>query len=246
MIDDATPRPDCALIAAERQLEVLNELVEMTIVVSRAYAHAAVAAAAAVEAVVADEFYQPETARARALTGARDAADSYQKVTRSLRLTLVLQTSVADDLRDRRLGIVSEREAMRAPVGRPNVQPSEAAATPLAERRDRDASCLATLERIGAERERAEFDRPDRTDRPYPSGFTATVNGVRADIGGPVDWRSVNLDRMAPAYEPFVKKPVGWETRPPPPEYAAKKAKRLTTRDGRPPPVERRGRHGAD
>ena len=62
------------LTICERQLELLGELAEMTIVVARSYAHAAVAAAAAVEAVVADEYYQSETERARALAGAKDAA----------------------------------------------------------------------------------------------------------------------------------------------------------------------------
>jgi hypothetical protein len=235
VIDDATPSPDCALIAAERQLELLTELAEMTIVAARAYAHAAVAAAAAVEALVADEFYQSETERARALAGARDAADGFQKVSRSLRLTLVLQRSVAEDLRNGRLGIIAERKVDATSKERSIVPPREAAPALLAERRDRDESCLATLERIGGERERAEFDRPDG---PYPSGFEATVNGVCADIGVAVDWRSMSLDRKAPSYQPFVKRPLGWETRPPP-DYAERKAKRLTTRDGRPPPVQR-------
>ena len=234
MTHEPIPLPDCALIAAERQLELLTEMAEMTIVVSRAYAHAAVAAAAAVEAVVADEFYQSETERARALAGAKDAADGFQKVSRSLRLTLMLQKTVAEDVRDMRLGLVPERKSRTASIEGSIIRQIEAASAP--ERRESDDGGAATLERVGGERERAEFDRPDR---PYPSGFKATVNGVRADIGAAIDWRSMSLDRKAPQYKPFVGKPLDRETNSPPADYAERKAKRLTVREGRPPPVRR-------
>jgi hypothetical protein len=208
----------------------------MTIVVSRAYAHLAAAAAAAAEAVVADEFYQPETERARALAGAKDAADGYQKVTRSLRLTLILKRAAAEDLSARRQGLVPDRKPNTAPVALSSPREDHASAAPAAERRDSDDDRAATPERVGAECERAEFDRPDR---PYPRGFEATVNGVCADIGAAVDWGSMSLDREAPIYRPFVKKPVGWETKPPPADELGRRAKRLTVRDGRPPPIKR-------
>ncbi len=55
-------------------------------VVSRAYATASIAAAHAVEEILADEYWQPETGPPQALAGAKDAADSSQKVSRALRL----------------------------------------------------------------------------------------------------------------------------------------------------------------
>ena len=51
-----SPSDDPGIAVAERQLELLGELAEMAMVVSRAYAHAAVAASGAVEAILADEF----------------------------------------------------------------------------------------------------------------------------------------------------------------------------------------------
>ena len=193
----------------------------MSIVVSRAYAHLAVAATAAAEAVVADEYYQPETerARARALAGAKDAADGFQKVSRSLRLTLMLQTVIAEAVNNPRPGVVREPSRAAGP-----------STTSISECDTKDGEGpSANLESARLERERREFDRP------YPTGFEATVNGVVANIGATVDWATMTLRPDPLQYKPFVEKPLGYETRPPP-EYGVQKAKRLMARDGRPPP----------
>ena len=49
--------------------------------------------------ILAEEYFTPEVGRAKAC-GARDAAESLQKVQRAVRLTLVLQMKVAEIVRD--------------------------------------------------------------------------------------------------------------------------------------------------
>ena len=93
------------LEVAERQLAILGEVARMAMAVTRGCAAASLAASHAVEVILADEFYQPETGRARALAGAKDAADSFQKVSRALRLTLTLEKTVAEWVRDLRAGV---------------------------------------------------------------------------------------------------------------------------------------------
>ena len=214
MIDAAafpSASDDPGLAVAERQLELLGELAEMAMVVSRAYAHAAVAAAGAVEAILADEFYQPETGRARALAGARDAAESFQKVSRSLRLTLALQTTVVDALRDMRAGVYRPR----IPAARRNLSLDPAGDAPVvapATRVEAEISdAAARSERADSSRERlVEFDRPDTAD-----GFRIVVNGVRARIGHATDW-TARTDERVLRHTPFVPRPPGHETRPGP------------------------------
>ncbi len=204
-MNDTAPLPstpeDPGVAVAERQLELLTEMAEMAMVVSRAYAHAAVAASGAVEAILADEFWQPETGRARALAGAKDAAESFQKVSRSLRLTLALQTTVVDALRD-----------LRAGVYRPKVAPTrrglalDVASDARAEAEVCDAA--ARCERADSNRERlVEFDRPD-----IGRGLRVIVNGVRAEIGHAIDWKA-RADERVLRHEPFVPRPLGYETR---------------------------------
>ncbi len=203
-------------------------------VVSRCYAHAAVAASAAVETILADEFWQPETGRARALAGARDAADAFQKVSRSLRLTLRLELETAEAVRDLRAGIVTRRDgkspAFADPFGlaalfaAPPASPMTSATKPAPERADADSEGpFARDERRGGEREGAEFDRPDRV---YPRGLVTNLDGRRAEVGAACDWSKVAPARAKPVHRPFEPKPVGWETKPTP-EYAARKAKYL-------------------
>ena len=197
---NATPLPstcdDPGIAVAGRQLELLTELGEMSMVVCRAYAHAAVAASGAVEAILADDFYQPETGRARALAGAKDAADSFQKVSRSLRLTLALQTTVVDALRDLRAGVYrskAARDERVASAPRPEAEVSDAAAR--CERGDSDRERLVEYERL---RE--------------GEGFRVIVNGIRAEIGHAINWKS-RADGRAPVYAPFAPKPPGHECR---------------------------------
>ncbi len=100
-----THRADPTLAIAQRQLALLRELAEMATAVCRANAAASVAAAKAVETSLADRCWRPEVARARALAGAEDAVEAFHKSARALRLTLIMETSVAEWVRDQRQGI---------------------------------------------------------------------------------------------------------------------------------------------
>ena len=218
---DAIPLPstpnDPGIPVAERQLELLTELSEMAMVVCRAYAHAAVAASGAVEAILADDFYQPETGRARALAGAKDAAESFQKVSRSLRLTLALQTTVVDALRDLRAGVYRPKAAgaYRDLVFDPTRDAPEA---PALDTEAEVSDAASRAERGDSNRERlVEFERLDTGE-----GFRVIVNGIRAEIGHAIDWKSRADDRPPPRYTPFVPKPPGYETRSGPYSVLAK------------------------
>ena len=104
-----TPAPeDPTLDVAERQLAMLGELAEMAMAVSRAFAGAGIAAARAAGSILNDEAWQSESDRALAITASGHAAEAFQKVSRALRLTLKLEKSTAEWLRDERLGIRRE------------------------------------------------------------------------------------------------------------------------------------------
>ena len=207
---DASPLPstpdDLGIAVAERQLALLSELGEMAMVVCRAYAHAAVAASSAVEAILADEFYQPETGRARALAGAKDAAESFQKVSRSMRLTLALQTTVVDALRDLRAGVYQPNILARRDLAFDAIREAPAASAPGAEADVSDA--VARCERADSNREQlVEYERLRESE-----GFRVIVNGIRAEIGHAIDWKSRPNGR-APVYVPFAPKLRGHECR---------------------------------
>ncbi len=97
---------DPTLDIAERQLAMLGELAEMAMTTARAFTASAVASAKAAEAILDDKYFVPEVGRANAC-GAKDAAESLQKVTRAVRLTLMLEMKVAEIVRDIRAGVVT-------------------------------------------------------------------------------------------------------------------------------------------
>ena len=97
---------------------MLGELAEIAMGVSRAFSSSAVASAKAAEAILADEYFVPEVGRARAC-GAKDAAESFQKAARAVRLTLKLEMAVAETLRDIRAGIVTRTASLRDAGGMP-------------------------------------------------------------------------------------------------------------------------------
>ena len=80
----------------------------MAMAASRAFTASAVASAKAAEAILADEYFMPEVGRARAC-GAKDAAESLQKVTRAVR---------ADD----EAGDGGRRDRARSPGGDHQIQ----------------------------------------------------------------------------------------------------------------------------
>ena len=90
---------------AERHQRVLREVAEIAMEVTRGFGSSAIAAAHAAEVILADEIWQPETGRARALAGSKDAAEAFHKVTRALRLTLALERATVEALRDLRNGV---------------------------------------------------------------------------------------------------------------------------------------------
>ena len=205
-VDPADP----TLEVAERQLAMLGEVARMAMAVTRGCAAAALAASHAVEVILADEFYQPETGRARALAGAKDAADSFQKVSRALRLTLTLEKTVAEWVRDLRAGVV------------PAAPPKDTGETPavqggLQDLRRAAGSCPYDREsdRAGAERntERlVDIERPDILPR---APFRETVDRIGADLGVAVDRSTWSVGRAEVEYQALQPKPPGWsETRP--------------------------------
>jgi hypothetical protein len=136
---DATPDPapgasqpaDPTIEVCERHLRLLAEVGEIAMEVTRALGRSAVTAGKEVEEVLATDAWHPETARARALAGSKDAADAFAKVTRALRLTFALEKMTAEQLRDLRSGVLPERKATAsAPVDarKPRQAPTSSAA----------------------------------------------------------------------------------------------------------------------
>ena len=107
---EAAPPVDPTIAVCERHLRLLAEVGEIAMEVTRALGASATAAAREVEVILSGEKWDPETARARALAGSKDAADAFQKVTRALRLTLALEKATAETLRDLRAGVLPERK----------------------------------------------------------------------------------------------------------------------------------------
>jgi len=91
---DASPDPsagdtspiDPTIEVCERHLRLLHEVGEVAMQVTRALG----AAAGADEEILSDKLWQPETGQARALAGAKNAAEAFHKAARALRLTLAL------------------------------------------------------------------------------------------------------------------------------------------------------------
>ena len=173
---------------------MLGELAQMAMVVSRAHAAAAVAAAHAVEVILADEHWQPETGRARALAGAKDAAESFRKVSRALRLTLMLEKTVAEAVRDICAGIIAvtapPKDAGRAPVFLETTPDRRGPAG--SGRGDRESD----VERPDRDTERlVDIERPDILPR---APFRETVDRIGADLGAGVDWNAWTVARPEP------------------------------------------------
>ncbi len=180
---------DPALAVAERQLVMLGELAEIGMEVSRAFASSSIAASRAVEAIVSEDYFMPETGRARGC-GAKDAADAFQKVSRSLRLTLMLEKTTAEAVRDMRVGIVPAQPDRTVAAASSNPrrivmtdEPDTAAASarPGADGEGKSAR----EERLGGDREWAEVERPEVLPRGL---YTAIVDSLAADVGVAIDW----------------------------------------------------------
>jgi hypothetical protein len=187
------PCADPALAVAERQLVLLGELAELTMQVSRVYAAAATAAATAEAKIVSEPWFTPEVGRARAC-GAKEASNSFDKVTRALRLTFMLQKTVAETVRDLRAGIVAAPKTHAQKPARIVIGDVSA---PSAPRRDvDDEGRAARVERPGGERERLfDVERPDRLPR---GAYCKIVDDLAADIGATVDWESDTVSAPAP------------------------------------------------
>jgi hypothetical protein len=159
--------------------------------VSRVYAASAVAAAAAEAKIVSEPWFTPEIGRARAC-GAKEASASFDKVTRALRLTFMLQKTVAETVRDLRAGIVAPAKAVSARDPKAARIVIDEAAAPPAPRRDvDDEGKAARVERPGGERERLfDVERPDRLPR---GAYCKIVDDLAADIGATIDWDTATV-----------------------------------------------------
>ncbi len=194
------PRTDPTLAIAERQLAMLGELAEMAMTAARAFTASAVASAKAAETILDDQYFMPEVGRANAC-GARDAAESLQKVTRAVRLTLMLEMKVAEIVRDIRAGVVTycDAGAVREDAGE---TPADQDGLPV--RRRPAGSSLRDRDRDRPEAERAEFERPDILPHAL---FRDTVEQVSADVGATDDWSAWKVERPSPVYEDLRPKP---------------------------------------
>jgi hypothetical protein len=207
---------DPTLEVAERQLAMLSELAQMVMVASRAHTAASVAAAHAVEVILADEYWQPETGRARALAGSKDAADALQKVSRALRLTLKLEMAAAETLRDIRAGIVTHTAPPKtagetSPIQN-DVQNALQDGRGPAGSFSGDRETETTRAETNTER-LVEIDRPDVLPR---TPFHETVHRICAEVGAPVDWAGWKVGPPIIEYRALQPRPPGWsECRPP-------------------------------
>ncbi len=188
-----TPETDPTLAVAERQLVLLGELAEIVMVAARAFGSSAVAAAEAEKMVLVEEHFVPEVGRARAC-GAKDAAESLQKVARAARLTMKLQMAVAEMVRDIRAGVVTHSQA-GAPAGTPRL--SNPCADGVADSRSTDRDTDWTRAETNTER-LVEFERPETL--PLAS-FRETVDTICADFGATVDWTGWKIEVPTPGYE---------------------------------------------
>ncbi len=212
MTSQPAPAPDPTLAIAERQLAILGELAQIAMAAARAFGSSAVAAAKAEEAVLAEEYFVPEVGRARAC-GARDAAESFQKASRAVRLTLKLEMAVAEIVRDIRAGVVTH-SAPRTLQTWSGPAPMiagvlQAGVHPAGRHSDRDAR---DRDRQRADSEPVvEFDRPEILSGILSGApFRAAVDALCADIGARADWDSwtiippdpLEADKAAPFMQP--------------------------------------------
>ena len=159
---------------------MLAELGDIAMAVSRAYGASAIASAEATDMILKDDYFVPEVGRARAC-GAKDNAESFQKVTRAVRLTLMLEKQTLEWMED---GVSV------APTARPSIpcrdRPAHSGDGDADRDGDRDRATDADALRRDTER-----DRPDVLDPPDPlvhAAFARTVDTLCADLGAEADW----------------------------------------------------------
>ncbi len=210
--------PDPTLAVAERQLAMLGELAEMAMTAARAFTASATASAKAAEAILDDKYFMPEVGRANAC-GAKDAAESLQKVTRAVRLTLMLEMKVAEIARDIRAGIVTysggvsfRKDAGGTPADQDGLRVRQSLSRPSSG--ELAGSCSDDRDRHECDAERLiDIERLDILPR---AAFRETVDRICADIGAVVDWSTWQVESADVRYEPPQPKPPGWsECRPP-------------------------------
>jgi hypothetical protein len=213
-----TPSYDPTLAIAERQLGILAELSDLGMEAARAFTTSAVASAKAAETILEQEYFMPEVGRARAC-GAKDAAESFQKVSRSIRLTLMLEMNVGEIARDIRAGVVTyiggiaHRKTDGAETGaaaeaRRLIGPSDGVFTGLADDRDTDLrSRDSNTERL------YDYERPDRLPR---APLRETVEQICDDLGATVDWNRWTLHPGARRDETLPFPPPPDQAQPPP------------------------------
>ena len=180
---DASPDPILAI--AERQLAILAELSALGMEAARAFTTSAVASAQTAEVILKEDWFVPEVGRARAC-GAKEAAESFQKVSRSVRLTLVLEMNVAEIARDVRAGVVTYIGGIahrKSPGETPAVEGGCADKRgSSSDERDTDLrSRDANTERL------YEYERPDILPQ---ETFRETVERICDDLGTAIDWAS--------------------------------------------------------
>jgi hypothetical protein len=192
------PDLDPTLALAERQLALLGQLAEMTMAVAQAFTDSAIASAKAENMILGEEWFTPEVGRAKAC-GARDAAESFQKATRAVRLTFMLQMNMAEIVRDIRAGHVTYLGgiAVRKDAGAPAQAPRA-----LSDDRDRDRD----HRRRDADAEHLiDIERPDTLPR---APFRDTVEHICNDVGVTVDWTAWRLKPAELTSEPLSSTPV--------------------------------------
>ena len=204
LISDSDQDPTLRL--AERQLALLGELSEMAMATARAFTASAIASAKAEESILSEEWFTPEVGRARAC-GARAAAESFQKVSRAVRLTLILEMNLAEIVRDIRLGQVTYIGglAVRKDAGGTPADPGEL----LVRRRPAGSlldDCDAAPRPGDSNAEHLiDLERPDTLLR---APFRDTVDHICGDLGVRVDWTTWRLDASEQAREPLRPPPT--------------------------------------
>jgi hypothetical protein len=196
---------DPTLEVAERQLALLGELGQMTMRVARAFECLAIDAAHAAHAKVVNKFSDAEAEGAKA-AAAKDAALSFDKVSRAVRLTFMLEKATAEWLRDIRNGIVARRDA---PTQRKRPDWGAIMETALERARPINASSPERdADRHDSETERlVDIERPDVLPRVPPRQI---VDRVSRDIGASADWDTSTL-RAPDLADPGVA--VDWSAR---------------------------------
>ena len=179
---------DPILAIAERQLAILAELSALGMEAARAFTTSAVASAETAKVILEEDWFVPEVGRARAC-GAKEAAESFQKVSRSVRLTLVLEMNVAEIARDVRAGVVTYIGGIAHRKRDGGTPPVQDGLQVRRDDRDRDPrSRDANSERP------YEVERPETLPR---APFRETVDRICDDLGAAVDWETGAITAQA-------------------------------------------------